>query len=299
MQRLFSFLPQETQSSLNALRRRRILQKKRAKLSKNRAAARAKYGVIPVAELIEELRRLGIAERDLLFVQTSFNDLYTLESTPKCLIEGLRQLVGATGTLLMPAYTIPKDDPDWAFDVNKEPTYTGVVNEVFRRSEGVIRSLHPRHSICGIGPQAAEILRDHEKCTYADGVGSPFDKMRAYPNAKILTLGLPKGFASFLHWIEDFEPAKLPFPVHDELPKVYRYIGNCGEIKTISDYRVRQDIAPLVNFPKIAKYFSSQTFRYKSYKSITLGVYTLEGLARELPLLRDQGILHYFRRRPT
>jgi len=94
----------------------------------------------------------------------------------------------------MPAYTIPKDTPHWVFDVNKEPTYSGVVNEVFQRSDGVIRSLHPGHSICGVGLQVAEILRNDEKCTFADGVGSLFDKMRAYPNATIVTLGHPPGF---------------------------------------------------------------------------------------------------------
>lgn len=297
LQSLVSFLPRRTQSSLKALWRRLILQKKAAKLSKNRAAARAKYGVIAVDEFIEELRALGITEGDLLFVQTSFNDLYTLESTPRCLIKGLRQLVGATGTLLMPAYTIPKDTPDWTFDVNKEPTYTGVVNEVFRRTEGVIRSLHPRHSICGVGFLAAEILGDHEKCTYADGVGSPFDKMRAYPKAKILTLGLPPGFLSYLHWIEDVEPSKLPFRVHNPTPNEYFLALSDSSLMKVKDYRVEQSVSRRLNLSDVFKEISLDSWRYKNINGVSAYLYYLPQLSRELLRLRDDKKMIHYRRK--
>ena len=95
-------------------------------------------GKISSQELLIELRRFGINKGDILFVQTSFNDLLTLEANPYELINTLKKLVGSQGTLLTPAYTIPKLEKNWIFDPKLEPTYTGIVNEVFRRTPQAI-----------------------------------------------------------------------------------------------------------------------------------------------------------------
>ena len=160
-------------------------------------------------------RKAGIIENGVLFVQCSYNDLLTYRGTPYELLSALRELVGPQGTLLMPAFTTNMSDtPCRPFDVLREPTYTGIIPELFRREDGVVRSLHPRHSICGLGPYAAELLAGHEDCVYADGPGSPFDKIRRI-NAQSLCLGLRPGFHSFVHWVEDIEPGKYPGKVHE------------------------------------------------------------------------------------
>jgi len=269
-----------------------IRKSKARQLKIKRDKAIANYGTFDCEELKQVLYSLGIHQGDVLFVQTSFNDLYTLAASPIELLSTLLAIVGPTGTLLMPAYTMPRPEADWIFDSEREPTYTGIVNEIFRRSPGVIRSLHPRHSICGVGLKANEILSGHEECIRADGMDSPFDKMRLLPNAKILTLGLPKGYTSFLHWIEDIAPEKLPFIVHEQTPEKNKIkLGN--DIKVILDYRVNQRVASRLSLEKVSKHLSKNAMQFISYKEIPIVAYPIRALADELLSLRDRGIIHY------
>tara|TARA_B100000686_G_scaffold320193_1_gene371608 strand:+ start:2410 stop:3339 length:930 start_codon:yes stop_codon:yes gene_type:complete len=251
-------------------------------------------GKISSQELLIELRRFGINKGDILFVQTSFNDLLTLEANPYELINTLKKLVGSQGTLLTPAYTIPKLEKNWIFDPKLEPTYTGIVNEVFRRTPQAIRSLHPRHSVCGYGPLAKEILVGHEQCDYADGKGSPLDKIRLIPHSKILTLGLPRGFVSHHHWLEDFEPEKLPFPVHKESSDCYKVRKGDDSIVNVSDYNIKKGIALFgYDYEAIATNLSTNALTTFLLKGITICVYNMLPLSEELKALRDDGLLQY------
>ncbi len=47
------------------------------------------------------------------------------------------------------------------FDHEKMPSNVGAISEAFRRSHGVVRSVHPPHSVCAMGPLAAELTADH------------------------------------------------------------------------------------------------------------------------------------------
>ena len=48
------------------------------------------------------------------------------------------------------------------------------MSELFRKRKGVLRSLHPTHSVAVSGPHAADFVRDHHECG-ACAQGSPFD----------------------------------------------------------------------------------------------------------------------------
>ena len=175
-----------------------------------------RHGTFTAAQLVSFCRNAGIQKNGVLFVQCSYNDLVTYSGSPYELLCALKELVGPRGTLLMPAFTTNMSDtPCRLFDVQREPTYTGIIPELFRREDGVIRSLHPRHSMCGLGPLAAELLDGHEECVYADGRGSPFDRIRKL-NAQSLCLGMAPtpGRTAFIHWVEDIEPDKYPMKVH-------------------------------------------------------------------------------------
>ena len=276
-------------------RLRRWLNKRNLKLlRRKKAAAIVKYGTFDSAELIQVLKQHGIQEGDVLFYQGSFNDLYTFAGSAKDLIDVLVKTVGSTGTLLMPAYTdISNLKEPYLFDPTHEPTYTGMVNEIFRRIPGVTRSLHPRHSICGTGPLAKQLLIDHEKCTRADGVDSPFDKIRQLPNAHILTLGLPPGYLSFLHWIEDFEPEKLPFSIHNTKPVLCSVLLPDGSTCKVTDYLVKPTVAARLSYFSICKHLSVDSWKFTEYKGVKLGLYKVVPLANDLLAMRNLGIIHY------
>jgi len=274
---------------------RRWMNKREAsRRTKLRGIAKARYGTFDGGELFSVLRESGIPEGCVLFVQSSFNDLYTFAGSPLELLATLRKLVGPSGTLLMPAFsTNCFAKPPRLFDVTREPTYTGIVNEIFRRSTGVERSLHPRHSICAEGPLAKELLSGHELCIRADGPDSPFDRMRRRDDAFILTLGLEPGFVSFLHWAEDIDPSKLPFPVHVQNPVVCQVKDVEGQILTVKDWTVLPKVAKRLDVVRFSRHLSFEAMNCWEYKGTAIGLYLVKSLAAELLMLRDKRIIHY------
>lgn len=273
---------------------RRLLRKRRAaRLRAVKARAISTYGKVTPAELAGVLRDAGVCEGDIVFFQCSFNDLYTFDGSPVALIQLLRNLIGASGTLLMPAYTHVPASGSQPFRPAEDATYTGIVSEIFRRSPGVIRSLHPRHSICGLGPMAERLLAQHQSCVRADGPDSPFDRMRCFPQAKILTLGMPRGFISFLHWLEDFEPEKLPLVVHRAAQVTCSIELPDGKLLPVQDLQPRADTAARLSIDRLFKRVSADACRFTHFKGIAIGIYPMRALAGELLALRDDGLIHY------
>lgn len=265
--------------------KKRILQKK---------SALKRYGYFDKEELTDTLQKFGIQDGAVLFVQSSYNDMYTFKGGPLDILKSLRAVISDKGTLLMPSYTknVFEDTPR-VFDVTTEPTYTGTINELFRRTPGVIRSLHPRHSICGQGPLASNLLSGHESCVRADGPDSPFDRLRKMDHSYILTLGLPMAYISFLHWVEDYEPENLPFQVHEEKPLKCTVHDNNGNEFFVYDWRIKKEISRTVAISRIGKRLSTDSIKHCYHKGINFYLYPIKTLSKELLRLRDAGIIHY------
>ena len=296
--RLHEMLPESLRSRLIELWkrssvRRSILQRRSEVRKQVKQMSISRHGTFGPTDLLGILRDNGIQSGDVLFVQCSFNDMHTFQASPLELLKVLESLVGATGTLLMPAYTNVVSSRERPFRPGFEVTYTGILSETFRRSAGVLRSLHPRHSICGRGPMAASLLEGHERCARADGVGSPFDKLRLLPNAKILTLGLPPGHVSFLHWLEDFEPAALPFVVHRSEPVTSILERIDGSVVEVLDWQLRTDISARLSLASVVSQLSSEACDTFEFKGVAIGIYQVQVLSAELLSLRDRGIIHY------
>jgi aminoglycoside 3-N-acetyltransferase len=171
----------------------------------------------------------------------------------------------------MPAYsTNMAETPCRPFDVLREPTYTGIIPELFRREEGVIRSLNPRHSICGIGPHTKELLAGHENCVYVDGLDSPFDRIRRM-DAQSLCLGTRPGFHSFVHWVEDIEPEKFPVPAHEG---PFDCLLRDADGKEISRPFYRRPKNQINQDWLIGKHLGSNAMRTLQFHGVSLCLYT-------------------------
>lgn len=58
---------------------------------------------------------------------------------------------------LQPTHTWAQMSEEYSlFDPEKESACVGIIPNIFRKREGVIRSLHPTHSIAAYGPEAEE-----------------------------------------------------------------------------------------------------------------------------------------------
>jgi aminoglycoside N3'-acetyltransferase len=110
------------------------------------------------AEVVAQLRGLGVEDGGVLLVHTSFRAVRPVERGPIGLIEALRDALGPTGTLVMPSWSGDDDDP---FDplTTPAPPSLGIVADTFWRLPGVLRSNHS-HAFAAAGPEAARITSD-------------------------------------------------------------------------------------------------------------------------------------------
>ena len=104
--------------------------------------------------------------------------------SPKGLIALLQEQLGPEGTLLMPTFPFQGSQGEYAeknprFDVQRTPSKVGVLTEVFRQMEGVVRSKHPTHPVAAWGRNASEIVSTHHLGP-TFGVTSPFYRLREF-----------------------------------------------------------------------------------------------------------------------
>lgn len=110
------------------------------------------------AEIVTQLRGLGIKEGGVLLVHTAFRAIRPVEGGPLGLIEALRAAIGPQGTLVMPSWSGDDDTPFEPLATAAAPDL-GVVADMFWRLPGVKRSNH-LHACAAAGPLAARINAD-------------------------------------------------------------------------------------------------------------------------------------------
>ena len=146
------------------------------------------------AKFIEALTKLGFTPGATVYVYSAFSKIKrrVLNISPENLIRILQELVGPEGTLLMPTYSFRGSQAEYAdahthFDVQKTPSQVGVLTEVFRTTPGVVRSLHPTHSVAAWGRHAQDLISTHHLGS-TFGATSPLYKLRDY-NGLVIGLG--------------------------------------------------------------------------------------------------------------
>ena len=87
------------------------------------------------------------------------------------------------------------------FDVRETPSCVGAVTEWFRRQPGVVRSLHPTHSVAAMGPIADELTRHHENASTPCGQETPYHRLLER-DATILFFGAPLDTNTSYHCCE-------------------------------------------------------------------------------------------------
>ncbi|MBD0371681.1 MAG: AAC(3) family N-acetyltransferase [Pyrinomonadaceae bacterium] len=152
----------------------------------------------------------------------------------------LREVIGASGTVLFPTYpNLRMSSYEYllrggGFDIRRTPSYTGLLNEFARRQRGSVRSLHPTKSVCAIGPLAEELTATHQQSPYPYDVCSPYFKLTECA-AKIVGLGVSTRNLSFVYCTDDALKDSFPVRVyHDRIFEVecVNYEGRTETVRT-------------------------------------------------------------------
>ena len=110
-------------------------------------------------DVVKKLRQCGVAPGTTLIVHSSWLQYNGFRGKPADLVKALKAAVGAEGLLVMTsmpyhnmssAQWLAKGKP---MNVRRSPSMMGLVSEVFRRSEGVVRSLSATHPLLAWGTQ--------------------------------------------------------------------------------------------------------------------------------------------------
>jgi aminoglycoside 3-N-acetyltransferase len=179
-------------------------------------------GEAPVTRrsLLEDLRRLGVAEGVTLLVHSSLSRLGWVAGGEHAVVLALLDSVGPDGTLVMPTHSGHLTDPSrwkappvpeawWqtirdetpAFDSDLTQTrMMGAIVECFRHVPGVRRSRHPTVSFAATGPRTDVIVTDHQ-LAYGFGEESPLARLYEL-DAWVLLLGVGHGNNTSLHLAE-------------------------------------------------------------------------------------------------
>lgn len=172
-------------------------------------------------DLMASLRDRGLSEGSIVVVHSAFGKFSAFDGTASDVVSSLQSVVGPGGTILMPTMPFTGSAVDYAranrvFDVRRTPSRMGLITEIFRRSPGVLRSVHPTHSVAAWGAEAEALLRDHHRSKTPCGAGTPYIRM-AERNGQILLLGTDIRSMTYFHGLEEELEDQMPWsPFTDE-----------------------------------------------------------------------------------
>lgn len=173
--------------------------------------------------LIATLRSMGLHSGDVLMVHSSWLPNNGFIGRPADMINALKAVVGPLGVLTMPSLTYQNQSSSEflveskPMDVRRSPSRMGLLSEVFRRSQDVVRSLSPTHPILAWGDRAEGFVAGHEQVEKPFGMHTPFSRLLEW-KGKILTIDAPFSTITFCHYLEDRIADNLPFDLYESEP---------------------------------------------------------------------------------
>ena len=175
-----------------------------------------------VLDIVNDLRKIGINKGDILLVHSSFKSLGYVEGGIEAVVEALKQAVGEEGTLMLPTFTydnVNAENP--IFNIKESPSCVGMIPEVFRKSEGVVRSLHPTHSLAVWGKDKEYYIANHHDDDNCLDTNSPIYKLMQ-KKGKILHIGCGLSHNTILHGLEIHCKVPYAFKADYSLPEYHR-----------------------------------------------------------------------------
>ena len=187
--------------------------------------------------LIEQLRDMLPANATVL-MHSSCRSLGELEHGGDTLLDALCDYF-SDGLVALPTHTwalVNKKQP--VYDVLETPSNVGILPELFRRRQGVVRSWHPTHSMAACGADAWDFLRGDEESLTPCGRDSAWGRLYDR-DAYVMLVGVELNRMTFFHGVEEW--AGVPNRVDMEHPNryvvippegpriIHRYYPHCAD----------------------------------------------------------------------
>ena len=182
----------------------------------------------------------GVRAGGVLLIHTSLSSLAEpggAAPSPDTVLDALLAALGPSGTLLIPTLSylfVGAESP--TFDLLHTPTNLGAIPAAMLRRPGVVRSLHPTHSVAALGALALELTRDHALDRTPVGPNSPFCRVRAH-GGQIAFLGCGTRCNTSIHGVEEaLRPAPPPYLLLKD-PIRYTVVDATGRAEEVHHWR--------------------------------------------------------------
>lgn len=177
--------------------------------------------------LMDQLESAGINRHGTVLMHSSMKSIGEVEGGADTVLDALSEYM-KDGLLVLPTHTwsyINADNPK--FYVESSKVCVGILPELFRKRPGVIRSLHPTHSVAALGKDAAEFTAGDERwdtpCHRESAWGRLLDR-----KATILLVGVDLRRNTFIHGIEEW--VDIPGRMTDGHEQLYTVLPDGREV---------------------------------------------------------------------
>ncbi|MBR4125558.1 MAG: AAC(3) family N-acetyltransferase [Victivallales bacterium] len=164
-------------------------------------------------QIATKLRELGLKSGDKVLLHSSTVSLGDVKGGPKAVLDAFLEVLGASGTLLVPIFG-----------------RLGVLTDLIREDPRAVKSPCPVGTVAAIGADAEALCHDHWAAETAHAEGTPFHRL-AEMGGYICLLGVDQDRNTLLHGIEAM--LQLPYlnpvtrtftlPNGKEVTKTWKY----------------------------------------------------------------------------
>jgi aminoglycoside 3-N-acetyltransferase len=222
------------------------------------------------------LRHLGVEPGAGMLFHASFAPLSRQGLLPESVLEAFIGYLDG-GTLLAPTLSWREVSPDRpVFDEKATSSNVGILSEVFRTGFAERRSLHPTHSVAGLGPLTGRLLSDHSQDDRPCSPQSPWGRL-AGANTTVLMINVDMDTCTLVHHLEEvFDPGRY---LRDEV-EWYRCVDRHGSAVDVPVRRHRKlhrnfwkfrEVLQRRNQCRFAELLGSQIFAFKAADLVKAG----------------------------
>ena len=230
-------------------------------IKRQRATKATPIQVAPRQDLIDYLRVIGVTPGALIMAHTSVTGL---SFDPEALSKGqtpnslqvaqdlvfmLEELIGDTGTLVMPTHPVYKNrsgSPNVEaappiYNPRTTPCGVGLANELFWRQDGTQRSLYPHNTLAARGPLAESFLANNlnDSKPLPHGTHSGYHRF-CQRNGLLISIGVP--LASCFTLVHAAEEARDEhFPVRDFFEERNYLLRHAGQDRPVTIRKTRTE----------------------------------------------------------
>ncbi len=194
------------------------------------------------AQLVGDLRRLGVRPGMDLMVHSSLSKIGPVEGGADTVVEALLAAVGRSGTLLMPSFNHRAAQ---VYNRMATPTTNGAIPDAFWRRPEAVRSEHATHAVAALGPRAERYCKDHvEAGCWEDE--SPIGQL-VHTGGWLLALGTTHWTTTAYHVAEMSENRGCNDPFGD----IHRVVKEDGQVEEVWGLAFRRGPCPVQVSPKL------------------------------------------------